>query len=299
MSLFYKTKGGAKKLLENFRSNLENVKECHHLIWPGFCEDLLDSKFTSVKKRPRAEHDQEVWLREHTISTSMYVSLMYFAMSNKYRNIDDRAHACTAFEQVFNMVASILGGFALEHVPIGSQDNQVLDLLVDTGGRVDSANLWTQDFYTRYARGAWAKDFQSEQKTWVTTRHGVGRISLAQFLCFSCDPQHNVDLRGKLSRELFNLLSEFGRLLDETVSLMSKDVRDLDHLAMACKNQGRVSRSAKTVWVETVANELWNQNDSFLWTSAKNIFYCCGGTWLGGYFSLPWFTVNKVDAEIE
>ncbi|CAL1159908.1 unnamed protein product [Cladocopium goreaui] len=172
---------------------------------------------------------------------------MYFAMSNKYRNIDDRAHACTAFEQVFNMVASILGGFALEHVPIGSQDNQVLDLLVDTGGRVDSSNLWTQDFYARYARGAWAKDFQSEQKTWVTTRHGVGRISLAQFLCFSCDPQHNVDLRGKLSRELFNLLSEFGRLLDETVSLMSKDVKDLDdHLAMACKNQGRVSRSAKT-----------------------------------------------------
>lgn len=282
MSLFYKTKGGAKKLLENFRSNLENVKECHHLIWPGFCEDLLDSKFTSMKKRARAEHDQEVWLREHTISTSMYVSLMYFAMSNKYRNIDDRAHACTAFEQVFNMVASILGGFAVEHVPIGSQDNQVLDLLVDTGGRVDSSNLWTQDFYARYARGAWAKDFQSEQKTWVTTRHGVGRISLAQFLCFSCDPQHNVDLRGKLSRELFNLLSEFGRLLDETVSLMSRDVRDLDHLAAACKNQDKVSRSAKTVWVETVANNLWNQNDSCLWTSAKNNFYCCGGTWLGG-----------------
>eukprot|EP00435_Cladocopium_sp_Y103_P013458 s5184_g3.t1 len=171
---------------------------------------------------------------------------MFFTMTYKFRSLVDRAHACSSFQQVFNVMASALGGFALEHIPFGSQDNQVVDLLVDTGGMVDSTNFWTEEFYARHARGAWAKDFGNDQKTWVTARHGVGRLSLAQLLCFCVDPQHDAFLKGKLSRETFNLFSEIGRLLDDAVSLLSRDARDLDYKALACKNQKTVSRSVKT-----------------------------------------------------
>eukprot|EP00435_Cladocopium_sp_Y103_P036086 s756_g9.t1 len=239
----------------------------------------VDAFNSGIAKRSAEEERDEALARAHSKEQQLKaLKAEWSVLSHHHEKLQEElverrveVNALTK-DQVFNMMTSVLGGFALEHIPFGSQDNQVVDLLVDTGGMVDSTNFWTEEFYARHVRGAWAKDFGNDKKAWVTTQHGVGRISLAQLLCFCTDPQHTAFLKGQLSRETFNLFSEIGRLLDDAVNLMSRDARDLDYKALACKNQKTVSRSVKTVWVETVANSLWTSRDSCQWTSDQVLF---------------------------
>ena len=240
------------------RSQWENISECHRLIWPGYDVVQLQSK-NMTKKRKKTE-DQDVWLREHTLSTSSYVSLMYFTMTCKFRKLVDRAHACDKFCEMMNFVVSTLGGMNFEITPFGSNDNQLGDCFVDATGMVNANLFWTEEFYYRHARGAWTTDYSHNDKTWVTSKHGIGRIHICQLICFCLDPQHTSELRNKVSQEVLNLFSQFACLVDDSVGILIRDADTLDYTDQL-ENKHRARRSVKTIWIEKIAARLWN-NDS-------------------------------------
>ena len=248
-----------KKVIESVRANGETVKQYHALIWPGMSCDSILSKMAS-KKRTR-DNSQEAWLRENTMSTSMYVSFMLMTMNHKFRNVIDRSTACNSFQNLVNLLAASLGGFSLGMVPYGSKNNEENTVHIDSSGFVDASAFWTQEFYYGHVRGPWGKDFTNENKTWVTTKHGLGRVHLAQLICFSLDPQHTAHLRGTLEGEMFNLMSHFARVLDDSVDMIARDIESLG-LTGQFRSKKKLRRVVKTMWVERVAKKLWDHEDS-------------------------------------
>ena len=263
-SLFSRSKT-TKKLLESFRGNHQLIQEYHEMLWPGFSVNIMDSKFATFKKRPRDEDRvQDAWLREHTISTSVYVSFMVMTMSCKYRNLVDRAAAGTAFQSLVTMMAATLGGFTLDIIPFGTTDNQLTTLDVDQGGFVNASCFWTQAFYAQHVRAAWGNDYRNEKKTWITKIHGVGSVHLAQLVSFALDPQHPQPLKGRLETEMCNVLSEFAHLLDSSVLFLAREIDQLE-VVTQLKSKKRMRRSIKTIWIETLAKKLWNRDDAQLY----------------------------------
>ena len=259
-SLFSRSKT-TKKLLASFRGNHQYIQEYHEMLWPGVSVDMIYSKFATFKKRPREEDQvQDAWLREHTISTSVFVSFMVMTMSCKYRNLVDRAAAGTAFQSLVTMMAATLGGFTLDIVPFGSNDNQLTTLCIDQGGFVNASCFWTQAFYAQHARAVWGKDFRNEKKTWITLIHGLGKVHLAHLLSFALDPQHPEPLKGRLETETYNMLSEFANLLDSSVLNLAREIDKLEVVTQLKSKKMR--RAIKTIWIETLAKKLWNREDS-------------------------------------
>ena len=215
-------------------TNTENVDDYHHLIWPGVPQNRMMSKmstsnFKRGRKRKRLSYDknQDTWLRETTLSTSHYVSFITFAMNYKYRNKQDRAHACAGFVNLISLVATTLGGFELDVIPFGSIDGQIQTMKVDSTAHTCTNAFWTQDFYARYVRGAWAKDWADSSKPWLGTRHGLGNIHLCQLICFALDPQQSSYLKGILMPEVLNIMSQIAKLIDESVHLLTREVKSL------------------------------------------------------------------------
>lgn len=241
-SLFSRSKT-TKKLLASFRGNHQYIQEYHEMLWPGVSVDMIYSKFATFKKRPREEDQvQDAWLREHTISTSVFVSFMVMTMSCKYRNLVDRAAAGTAFQSLVTMMAATLGGFTLDIVHFGSNDNQLTTLCIDQGGFVNASCFWTQAFYAQHARAVWGKDFRNEKKTWITLIHGLGKVHLAHLLSFALDPQHPEPLKGRLETETYNMLSEFANLLDSSVLNLAREIDKLE-VVTQLKSKKNASRN--------------------------------------------------------
>lgn len=259
-SLFSRSKT-TKKLLASFRGNHQYIQEYHEMLWPGVSVDMIYSKFATFKKRPREEDQvQDAWLREHTISTSVFVSFMVMTMSCKYRNLVDRAAAGTAFQNLVTMMAATLGGFTLDIVPFGSNDNELTTLCIDQGGFVNASCFWTQAFYAQHARAVWGKDFRNEKKTWITLIHGLGKVHLAHLLSFALDPQHPEPLKGRLETETYNMLSEFANLLDSSVLSLAREIDKLE-VVTQLKSKKKMRRAIKTIWIETLAKKLWNREE--------------------------------------
>lgn len=258
---------------------MHNIDDYHHLIWPGIPRKHLMSKMASLMrgKRKRSwsyDENQDAWLRETTLSTSHWVSFITFAMNYKYRNILDRSHACTAFVNLINLVATTLGGFELDVIPFGSIDGQIQTMKVDPTAHVCATAFWTQDFYARYVRGAWAKDWANSNKPWLSTKHGVGNVHLCQLICFALDPQQNSFLKGSLLPEVLNIMSQIAKLIDDSVHLLIREVTSLS-LGNLHKNRKKVTLTIKTVWVETVANMVWKNEEPWIQKYSHIFFVCC------------------------
>lgn len=258
---------------------MQNIDDYHHLIWPGIPQKHLMSKMASLMrgKRKRSssyDENQDAWLRETTLSTSHWVSFITFAMNYKYRNTLDRSHACTAFVNLINLVATTLGGFELDIIPFGSIDGQIQTMKVDPTAHVCATTFWTQDFYARYVRGAWAKDWANSNKPWLSTKHGVGNVHLCQLICFALDPQQNSFLKGSLLPEVLNIMSQIAKLIDDSVHLLTREVTSLS-LGNLHKNRKRVTLTIKTVWVETVANMVWKNEEPWIQKYSQIFFVCC------------------------
>ena len=255
--------------MQLFHNNWGSIAAYHQRIWPGFAMDRVQSKFAKRKCGETDADEQQHWLKEHTISTSEFVSLIVNNINFKYRNVPDRAHACAAFKEVILLLATTLGGFDLEIIPCGSQDNQVVTMNVDKFGKVDSSCFWTQEFFARHVRGPWKRDYLQQNKTWIESESCVGRCSFAELVCFSLDPQHPEFLMGKLLPEILTIMSEIGRLLDDSLPVLRRDVATLDYDSTFNKNMRRTSTSVKTLWVERVARTMWSHEESqptnFLW----------------------------------
>lgn len=241
----------------------------HHLLWPGVPNhSLMVSKMATetYRMRHKRKHpelsDQKIWLRETTMPTSHYIAFIFYTMNFKYRNIADRGHACNSFQSLMSLLALSLGGFDIDTIPFGSLDNGIVTMKVDVHGYVDAAGFWTQEFYHRFARGAWTRDQTDGNKHWVTQVHGLGRISLAQLLCFAIDPQHSRDLQGRLQGELCNMFTQIAFILDNSISVLARDVSTLK-IDSQSKNKQRMAADANVIFLEKVANLLWTGEDTW------------------------------------
>lgn len=214
--------------------------------------------------QPQSQYgqDQEVWLRENTLSTSLMISTMVFCINFKFRNIQDRNVACDGFLQLFNMLVSALGNIRMDIVPHGSEDNQLVTLHVDGTGHLDGQQFWSERFYVKYVGRSWNQDVQNEQKKWLKSSHGLGRVHLVELICFSLDPQHNEFLKGTLLPECWNMLSQFARLLDDSIEFYRCGMDPLS-FGEQLKNFQRVSRAVKSVWLEALARMVWSGEDTF------------------------------------
>ncbi len=270
--LFFRTSTSTKVRLK-IRSNFTHIRDYHHLIWPGVEVVQLLSKMSkpSVRGQPQAGQDQEVWLRENTLSTSLMISTMVFCINFKFRNLQDRNAGCDGFLQMFNMLVSAMGSIRMEIIPHGSEDNQLVTLQVDRTGHVDGQQFWSERFYVRHVSRSWNQDVQNQGKQWLKSNHGLGRVHLVELLCFSLDPQHNEFLKGALLPECWNILSQFAKLLDESVELYRCGMDPLS-FGDQLKNLKRVSRAVKSVWLEALAQLVWSGEDPFRFSKTHA---CC------------------------
>ena len=90
--------------------------------------------------------EQDVWLREATMSVSCFFAFMAYCMMNKFRQLQDRVHSFKMFKLLLQKLCAVTEGFTIEAQPcLGAQSRS--DLLVDSGGSVDSKVFWSGQFY--------------------------------------------------------------------------------------------------------------------------------------------------------
>lgn len=260
------------KIRENWKSNERHVVEIHEKIWPGEPIDKLRSKHY---ENVAGAEDQTIWFRESTMPTSMLVSFVVFALSNKYRTVRVRAKTAEGFSTLCSMVFSHLQGTVVPHTQHGTDDHVNLD--VTTTGTVCGSHLWSPDFFRRRVKRTWIDDFQNESKPWLTHENGLGTVFLSEYLVFCLDPQHSVDLRNELLGPTWTLFSYIALHLDESVERLQANAQDVSMCDTDFKNKKRTASNVKTVWCEMVASKVWKQEDAKIWPG--NQFWRCVVFW--------------------
>ena len=248
-----------EKALASFRKSQGVIHEIHKKIWPGI--EIVELQHKSSQQCSLEQQQQQgVWFAEKTMTTSIFTSFMVFSVHGKFRCLIDRAHSCLAFRRFVHVLANALGGFELDHIPLGS--NGLAKLTIDADGLVDPQLFWELDFYVRYVRKTWRQDFDNEKKTWIDTSHGRrAKIHLGELLCFCLDPQHSREFQDLVLPTIFSLLSAFAKLLDESVPKLQKDMVAVSATVVAFKNKKRTADMVKGVWVKTIACKLWDGED--------------------------------------
>lgn len=269
LTAFLRTKN-IKKAMESFRRNQDSIDDAHRRIWPGFIVQRLRTKHHLASV---ADADQDVWFRETTLSSSTFIAFITFAISGKFRPLIDRETACTSFASLLALLCSSTGGFVLEHWPVGSGSDASVTLPVDQNGFVDGRIFWDEDYFISSVRRTWGVDYKNSQKKWLQSSNGrVSKMSLCELLCFCLDPQHDATMQDIVVGPTLDLLSEICVILDESVSLLQRDMERLDP-NVDFKNQKRMARTVKRIWVESVARKVWSGKEP---CHVKKVFiYLC------------------------
>lgn len=87
----FNTSCKSKKLQERFRGAQEEVYNYHRALWPGQRVKMLKHKRSKA-----LESSQDQWFRQNTVSTSVLVSYMVFAIRCKHRRPRERVTAWEA-----------------------------------------------------------------------------------------------------------------------------------------------------------------------------------------------------------
>ena len=254
---FFATQNG-KKAQANFRGSQDAIDDVHHRIWPGVAIRKLRSKNSLRSTR---DDTQDIWFQESTMTTSSFISFITFAISGKHRNTLARGQACSGLSNLVLLMTTSLGGFDLGHIIFGSDNDNETNLHVNTEGSVVGSLFRTREFFMAHIHSTWKSDVRDEKKTWMTRKNGLGQVSLVQLLAFCLDPSHSDTLQRLLVGPVLDILSEFAKILDESVALLMRDADDLGQ-TVGFKNKTRMANNIKRVWVEAVVKKLWNGEES-------------------------------------
>lgn len=229
----------------------------HETIWPGENIESLKAKHA---KPCDGDENQEVWLRERTIPTSLFISFIVHQIAFKFRNLRDRAFASTAFGNLILTMTTSLNGIDLRHTRFGSDD--VVTIRVDPNGSVDGQLVWAEAFYVSRIRRTWDQDRDNIDKPWVTSRFGRGSVMLIEILTFLFDPQHDRDLTNLLWEPSLDLISQIAAQLDNSIADFFRNSDAIDMADVSMKSKRRMSSAFKNVWAEQIAQKLWKGEET-------------------------------------
>ena len=241
--------------MSNYNDNIGSIQEVHRLIWPGEQVELIRAKHSRY-----ATAEQDIWLREGTMPTSMYVSFMVFCLYWKFRSKPDRSHAANTFAQVCATVFSALNGLSLKHRQLGS--DRSVRLCVSATGMVDAAMFWDRDYFRPRVRKTWKEDARNEDKPWISTMDGCGQVQFAELMSFCLDPQHGGGLKNELLGPTLVLFSHLAKAIDDNIPVLQNSATILDGTAVAVKNMVSISQNVKSLWSEQIAQQIWKGDES-------------------------------------
>ena len=183
-----------KKAMDRFYSAKTRVEDMHYAMWPGVPIERL------VAKRSRKDNaSQDEWLIENTSSISLSFAFITSCIYCKYRNVEDRAFACQAFNVLLSKICALNEGFRIpQHETVGRSPREVVDLEVSVVGVIVGRGFWSRRFYNSHVKSTWQADFADNSKEWISTRGGLGDIPFGELLCFCLDPKHTDELQSVL-----------------------------------------------------------------------------------------------------
>ena len=245
LQLFNKS-AKAKKLQERFRSALEEVHNYHRALWPG-----QHVKMLKHKRSKAVASSQDQWFRQNTVSTSVLVSYMVFAIRCKHRRPQERL---TAWEGLTKLLSPFLalGGLRLPFTRLGTGTS--VELRVDVQGTVRLRDLWSNEFFQSHLRKSWQKDRDDARKPWVSGQFdGNSRVPVANVVVFLLDPQHPRSMEDLVVGPTFSLLTHLANFLD----------RNVENLGSAEIVSGTSRKRRMSTWmvrsqVEKAARKLWS-----------------------------------------
>ena len=255
---FFLTKS-EKKLMMSYHNNMPAIQEMHRAIWPGEDIKLLRPKHS--KSRGSQDLSQDTWFMETTMPTSVYVSLIIFTISCKFRQRSDRAHAAMGFTSLCSTLCGVLNGSSLQHIKIGS--GRSVTLTVSDTGTLPGHQFWSSTYFTQHIDKIWREDVDDESKPWVAHSNGLANlIHLSEIICFCLDPQHPKQVQNDLWDATLALVSQIAKYLDDGLPQLLRVSEDINITNSGSKNKRRLASNIKTIWAERVARKVWDGEDS-------------------------------------
>ncbi len=212
-----------EKLRTHFSTKMDEVRQIHELLWPGF---QIPPIFISKHEKDMRDNDdsghelQTVFLKQKSMTTSWAMSWLFWAISKERRMPPDRAQSQAFIRTLFSHVLQRAGSLSLRLAPAGGAGGVVAAIRISMDDPfISSRYLWDRVLRTRISH-EWESRRVCAIYEQVTSPYE--RPHWIDFLVFGCDP--SIRCSYLLKPLVCSIVSQVAKWMDDNMSRLALEI---------------------------------------------------------------------------
>ena len=222
-------------LQEHFKGKSQQVNDMHFALWPGYgVPEVLHSKHVHAQKLQ--DHHQAVFLKKKTMSTSLAISWISWAFSDRKRMPAQRDKSWACFANMFTHCLESAGRLSFQVKCIGEPGAPERGVTINSqNSTFDSRALWKPSV-RHYIEMEWNR-MRLELGNQMMTSN-LERPSFLDLVFFGLHPKNNCKVNFVKPLAL-SLLAQFAFWLDANIEKASLEVQKYE----TSRQKNRVSKN--------------------------------------------------------